>query len=88
MVMLVIKHSPFLHKVSFVPNKDNDDVAAPLSANLFNPFWSIQKGLPTWIMNYQVRKHPWDMGTFFQTNSLKVCLMSIKEKKTNESWLK
>jgi hypothetical protein len=48
MVMLVIKHSPFLHKVSFVPNKDNDDVAAPLSANLFNPFWSIQKGLPTW----------------------------------------
>lgn len=29
---------PFVHKVSFVSNKNNDNICPPLCANLFNPF--------------------------------------------------
>lgn len=28
---------PLIHKVSFVANKDNDDITAPLSANFLDP---------------------------------------------------
>ena len=37
--------SPFVNKIGFVSDKDNDDITTSFCAYFLNPLWSVQKGL-------------------------------------------
>ena len=38
-----VNSSPFINKISFVPDKDNDNIGTPFSTYFLDPFTSVQE---------------------------------------------
>lgn len=47
---LSVNSSPFVNKISFVPNEDDDDIGASFCAYFLNPLTGVQEWLPICIM--------------------------------------
>ena len=47
---MAVQSSPFVNKISFVTNKDDNDIGAPFRTYFFDPFASVEEWLPICII--------------------------------------